>query len=86
MVVANLVDNSEEDGRSELEPGHLYFGITFGGLAWMGGEGAEGGGLGGGGEIGEEGGGRGDGKQRREERREKATKREIDLAFHSYFK
>jgi hypothetical protein len=40
-----------------------------------------------GGGLGEEGGGRGDGKQRREERREKATKREIDLAFnHSYFK
>jgi hypothetical protein len=46
MVVANLVDKSEEDGRGELEPGHLYLGITFGGLAWMGGEGAEGGGDG----------------------------------------
>jgi hypothetical protein len=44
MVVANLIDNSEENGRSELKPGHLYIGITFGGLAWMGGEGAEGGG------------------------------------------
>jgi hypothetical protein len=34
--------------------------------------------------LGEEG---SDGKQRREERRElNATKREIDLAFHSYFK
>jgi len=36
--------------------------------------------------LGEGGGGRGsDGKQRREERREKATKGEIDLAFHSSF-
>jgi hypothetical protein len=83
----------------ELEPGHLYFGITFGGLAWMGGEGAEGGEMAtwhleqkdrrgtwrrGRTRLGEEG---SDGKQRREERRElNATKREIDLAFHSYFK
>jgi hypothetical protein len=35
---------------------------------------------------GKEGDGRGDGKQRREEGREMATKREIDLAFHSHFK
>jgi hypothetical protein len=47
--------------------------------------GAEGWGRGGGGGLGEECGGRGDGKQRREERREKATKGEIDLAFHSSF-
>jgi len=72
----------------ELEPGDLYFGITFGGLAWMGGEGAEGvergdrglgaegGGRGRRGGFGEEGGGRGDG---REERREKATKRKLIL-------
>ena len=75
----------------ELEPGDLYFGITFGGLAWMGGEGAEGvgrgdrglgaegGGRGVRGRLGEEGGGRGDQKQRREERREKATKRKLIL-------
>jgi hypothetical protein len=63
----------------------------------MGGEGAEGVGRGDKGlgaerretwrlgrtNIREEGGGRGDGKQRRKERREKATKWEIDLAFHS---
>ena len=49
--------------------------MATGGLGAKGGRGGPGGGLG------EEGGGRGDGKQRREERREKATKGKIDLLF-----